>query len=102
MHISSESALRFLSMIDEIQNHFKNVSFSSCMHIIKHVEYCCFDPRVTAQFAVFIGNMLRSGEMHMTKKRTIDPVMIDSVAQNMFHVLPLLKKRLLHIPEIEE
>ena len=31
----------------------------------------------------------------MTKKRTIDPAMIDSGAQNMLHVLPLIKKRLL-------
>ena len=37
----------------------------------------------------------------MTKKRTIDPVMIDSVAQNMFHVLPLLKKRLLHMDQVQ-
>ena len=30
----------------------------------------------------------------MTKKRTLDPEMIDSVAQNMFYALPLIKKRL--------
>lgn len=33
----------------------------------------------------------------MTKKRVIDPTMIDNVAQNMFHVMPLIKKRLLHM-----
>ena len=38
----------------------------------------------------------------MTKKRTIDPVMVDSVAQNMFHVLPLLKKRLLHMDQVQK
>ncbi len=38
----------------------------------------------------------------MTKKRTIDPVMIDSVAQNIFHVLPLLKKRLLHMDQVQK
>ncbi len=27
----------------------------------------------------------------MTKKRTLDPEMIDSVAQNMFYALPLIK-----------
>ena len=37
----------------------------------------------------------------MTKKRTIDPAMIDHVAQNMFHVLPLLKKRLLHMDLVQ-
>ncbi|MDO5298910.1 MAG: MarR family transcriptional regulator [Clostridia bacterium] len=38
----------------------------------------------------------------MTKKRTIDPNMIDSVAQNMFHVLPLIKKRLLHMDLVQK
>lgn len=34
----------------------------------------------------------------MSKKRTLDPQMIDSVAQNMFHALPLIKKlSLIHI-----
>lgn len=37
----------------------------------------------------------------MTKKRTIDPAMIDSVAQNMFYVLPLIKKRLLHMDLVQ-
>ncbi len=37
----------------------------------------------------------------MTKKRTIDPAMIDNVAQNMFHVLPLIKKRLLHMDLVQ-
>ena len=37
----------------------------------------------------------------MTKKRTIDPAMIDSVAQNMFHVLPLVKKRMLHMDLVQ-
>ena len=37
----------------------------------------------------------------MTKKRTIDPAMIDSVAQNMFHILPLIKKRLLHMDLVQ-
>lgn len=37
----------------------------------------------------------------MTKKRTIDPAMIDHVAQNMFHVLPLIKKRLLHMDLVQ-
>jgi len=40
--------------------------------------------------------MLLTEVMSMTKKRTIDPAMIESVAQNMFHVLPLIKKRMLH------
>ena len=38
----------------------------------------------------------------MTKKRTIDPAMIDSVAQNMLHVLPLIKKRLLHMDLVQK
>lgn len=38
----------------------------------------------------------------MTKKRAIDPAMIDSVAQNMFHVLPLIKKRLLHMDLVQK
>ncbi|MBQ7785267.1 MAG: MarR family transcriptional regulator [Clostridia bacterium] len=37
----------------------------------------------------------------MTKKRTIDPAMIDNVAQNMFHALPLIKKRLLHMDLVQ-
>ena len=37
----------------------------------------------------------------MTKKRTIDPAMIDNVAQNMFHILPLIKKRLLHMDLVQ-
>ena len=37
----------------------------------------------------------------MTKKRTIDPAMIDAVAQNTFHVLPLIKKRLLHMDLVQ-
>lgn len=37
----------------------------------------------------------------MTKKRTIDPAMIDAVAQNMFHVMPLIKKRLLHMDLVQ-
>ena len=37
----------------------------------------------------------------MTKKRSIDPAMIDTVAQNMFHVLPLIKKRLLHMDLVQ-
>ena len=37
----------------------------------------------------------------MTKKRTIDPAMIDSVAQNMFYVLPTIKKRLLHMNAVQ-
>ena len=37
----------------------------------------------------------------MTKKRSIDPAMIDSVAQNMFHVLPLVKKRMLHMDLVQ-
>ena len=38
----------------------------------------------------------------MTKKRTIDPAMIDAVAQNMFHVMPLIKKRLLHMDMVKK
>ena len=38
----------------------------------------------------------------MTKKRTIDPAMIDSVAQNMLHVRPLIKKRLLHMDLVQK
>ncbi len=38
----------------------------------------------------------------MTKKRTIDPAMIDNVAQNMFHVLPLIKKRLMHMDMVQK
>ena len=37
----------------------------------------------------------------MTKKRTIDPAMVDTVAQNMFHILPLIKKRLLHMDLVQ-
>jgi len=38
----------------------------------------------------------------MNKKRTIDPAMIDAVAQNMFYVLPLMKKRLLHMNAVQK
>ena len=38
----------------------------------------------------------------MSKKRTLDPQMIDSVAQNMFHALPLIKKRLLHMDMVQK
>lgn len=38
----------------------------------------------------------------MTKKRTIDPDMIDAVAQNMFYALPLIKKRLLHMNAVQQ
>lgn len=38
----------------------------------------------------------------MTKKRTLDPEMIDSVAQNMFYALPLIKKRLLHMDMVQK
>ena len=38
----------------------------------------------------------------MTKKRTIDPATIEAVAQNMFFVLPLIKKRLLHISDVQK
>lgn len=37
----------------------------------------------------------------MPKKKTVDPQMIDSVAKNMFHALPLLRKRLLHMDSIQ-
>ena len=37
----------------------------------------------------------------MTKKRTIDPAMIDNVAQNMFHIIHLIKKRLLHMDLVQ-
>ena len=37
----------------------------------------------------------------MPKKRIIDPQQIDTLAQNMFHALPLLKKRLLHMDLVE-
>ncbi len=37
----------------------------------------------------------------MTKKRSIDPAMIDNVAQNMFSALPLIKKRLLHMDLVQ-
>ena len=37
----------------------------------------------------------------MTKKRTIDPSAVDSLAQNVFHVLPLIKKRLLHMDLVQ-
>ena len=37
----------------------------------------------------------------MTKKRSIDPAMIDNVAQNIFHILPLIKKRLLHMDLVQ-
>ena len=38
----------------------------------------------------------------MTKKRTLDPEMIDSVAQNLFYALPLIKKRLLHMDIVQK
>lgn len=38
----------------------------------------------------------------MTKKRVIDPTMVDNVAQNMFHVIPLVKKRLLHMDLVQK
>lgn len=38
----------------------------------------------------------------MTKKRTIDPAMIDNVAQNMFYVMPLVKKRLMHMDLVQK
>ena len=38
----------------------------------------------------------------MTKKRTIDPSMIEAVAQNMFYALPMIKKRLLHMNAVQK
>ena len=37
----------------------------------------------------------------MPKKRIIDHQQIDTLAQNMFHALPLLKKRLLHMDLVQ-
>jgi DNA-binding MarR family transcriptional regulator len=37
----------------------------------------------------------------MAKKRSIDPQLLDSVAQNMFQALPLLRKRLLHMDVVQ-
>ena len=37
----------------------------------------------------------------MAKRKSIDPQMINSVAQNMFHALPLLRKRLLHMDVVQ-
>ena len=38
----------------------------------------------------------------MTKKRPIDPAMIEAVAQNMFYALPMIKKRLLHMNAVQK
>jgi DNA-binding MarR family transcriptional regulator len=37
----------------------------------------------------------------MAKRKNIDQQMIDNVAQNMFHALPLLRKRLLHMDVVQ-
>lgn len=37
----------------------------------------------------------------MTRKKTIDPAVIDSISQNIFNVMPLLRKRLLHMDVIQ-
>lgn len=37
----------------------------------------------------------------MAKKKAVDQHLIDSVAQHMFHVLPLLRKRLLHMDVVQ-
>lgn len=36
----------------------------------------------------------------MSRKKTVDPSMVDSISQNIFTVLPLLRKRLLHMDVI--
>ena len=37
----------------------------------------------------------------MPKKRTSDPIMVDSIAQNLFAALPIFRKRLLHMDTIQ-
>ena len=37
----------------------------------------------------------------MPRRKSADPQMVDSVAQSMFHVLPLLRKRLLHMDVVQ-
>lgn len=35
------------------------------------------------------------------RKRTLDPAVVDSIAQNIFTVMPLLRKRLLHMDAVQ-
>lgn len=37
----------------------------------------------------------------MSKRKTVDPAILDSISQNIFCILPLLRKRLLHIDVIQ-
>lgn len=37
----------------------------------------------------------------MSRKKTLDPVVIESISQNIFSVMPLLRKRLLHMDIIQ-
>lgn len=37
----------------------------------------------------------------MSRKKNVDPAVIDSISQNIFNVLPLLRKRLLHMDIIQ-
>lgn len=37
----------------------------------------------------------------MSRKRTLDPAVIESISQNIFNVMPLLRKRLLHMDVIQ-
>lgn len=37
----------------------------------------------------------------MSRKKTLDPAVIESIAQNIFSVMPLLRKRLLHMDVIQ-
>ncbi len=37
----------------------------------------------------------------MSRKKTLDPAVIESISQNIFNVMPLLRKRLLHMDVIQ-
>ena len=37
----------------------------------------------------------------MSRRKSLDPAVIESIAQNIFNVMPLLRKRLLHMDLIQ-
>lgn len=37
----------------------------------------------------------------MSRRKSLDPAVIESIAQNIFNVMPLLRKRLLHMDVIQ-
>jgi len=43
----------------------------------------------------------REGVTKLSRRKTLDPVVVDNISQNIFTVMPLLRKRLLHMDVIQ-